>query len=57
MNEQEFASGQEDGQWAASAEDSLRKGMFGAIRDSVLLKLPRGVEVSGEVAEEEGRGQ
>lgn len=30
---------------------------FGAIRDSVLLKLPSGVEVSGEVPEEEGRGQ
>lgn len=56
MNEQEFASGQEDGQCAASAEDSLCKGMFGASRRLALLKIPSGVEVS-EVAGEEGRGQ
>lgn len=56
MNEQEFASGQEDGQWAASADDSLCKGNFGTSRRSALLKIPSGVEVL-EVAGEEGRGQ
>lgn len=38
-NEQEFASGQEDGQWTTSAEDSMRKGMFGASESSVLFKI------------------
>lgn len=56
MNEREFASEQEDGQWAASTADSLCKGMFGASRSSVMLKIPSGVEVT-EVAGEESRGQ
>lgn len=52
-NEQEFGSGQEDGGWAALAEDSLFKGIFGAGRSTSLLMITSEVEVSGE----KGRSQ
>ena len=49
--EQEFGSGQEDGWWAALAEDSLLKGMFRARRRMKLFM------VKVEESEEEGWSQ